>query len=865
MIKVPKAVLVDATNFEELYNDILNEIIRAPINGFDLETFDEAHQALVDYRTTKKKAVIFDVRRTTIAGFSIYPQGHTHSYYFNLFHADVENRLTLTQVLPLIVALTEAHKMIICHNSTFELTMTMSDWGFDINRNNNVICTMIMAVTAYNPDEYKIGDFLEQGITPMGMSTKSQKSILRLVKERFIPDEYGNVDKFNLNSKQRELVGKVVGKQSTAAFSYNGMVNNITAGYGLKGMVEKFFNFKMTTFKECLGDKAHMGELTGAETASYGADDAFWALEIYHYLLKYMMQTNPAVVETFFKQENPMAKHYSQMWLSGLKVNGPAIRERVVLERKAMAQVLRDLKKSIKEALPFPDEPHEEMYEKTKNYKGKDGDAYLRYRASIEKFANLPDSDDDYTMCAQVKSSITSAWAKEKGLAEPLGVNLNYFVTMQTLLYDLMGLPSQYNQGTLTADKDAREALFKEFSDRPVIENLGILSGIVQRMSLFLTPYSGLTDPETNTMHPQVSSQLATRRLAASFPNPMQLSKRGNSAYIRGFYLPDNKDHVIISLDWSQVELVLIGEFSGDPEFANCYAQKPYKDLHSIAAAPLAAKFNNVAPYTLEEFQKLEDYKTLRNDFGKGSNFEYWYSGGLWVLGAKMGYGFEDTLELSQRYAEKFAVAEQWRKDVQWQASLKGYTELPDHTRRVRYESTPAWRQHMTHWFGDDPSLKAFGEIVIRKIQTRSGNQSVNALIQGTCATLAKRSAERIVNRCVELEIDARFMMPIHDELVWSVNRNQVHEFLEVARACMTQHTDIVKNLVLDCTASIGNTFRPYNDKDHEAAPYGQIELDELPERFCITTAPKGRATREEVDAILDYLLTMDTERNEAT
>lgn len=851
-IEVPNAVLVDATNFNGLQAEITAELSASELIGFDLETYDEAHEALLDYRKEKPKSVIFDVRRTTIAGFSTHCKDSDTSYYFNLSHADVENRLTLEQVLPIILTMLGSGGMVICHNSVFELTMVKSDWGIDLNQHDNVVCTMIMAVTAYNPDEFRVSDFLEQRLSAMGQRVLDDKqSIFTLAKKLFPQNSDGRVDKYNLNDKQRKLVGKVVAKSSTASFSYNGMVKKLSFGYGLKGMVEKFFDFKMTTFKECLGEAKNMGELTGAQTAAYGADDAFWALKIYEHLFDYMIKTNPQVVKTFFEQENPMAAHYSQMWLTGLKVNGPAIRERVVMERESMAQILRDLKVSIRRALPFPKEPHEKMYAKITNYKGKNGDAYLRYRGMIEDFANTPDSDDDYTMCAQVKSSVTKAWAKELGLPEPKGLNLNYFVTMQTVLYDLMALPPQYNQGKLTADKDARAKLFEDYSDKPVIENLGVLSGIVQRMSLFLAPYTGLTDPETNTMHPVISSKLATRRLAASFPNPMQLSKRGESAYIRGFYLPDTRDDVIISLDWSQVELVLIGEFSGDPEFKNCYGTIPYLDLHSVAAAPLAAKFNKVGSYTMEEFKALPDYKGLRNDFGKGSNFEYWYSGGLWVLGAKMGYGFEDTIELSQKYAEKFAVAEAWRKQVQWDCSLKGYTELPDHTRRVRYESTAAWRTHMLSWFGEDPSLKAFGEIVCKKIQTRSGNQAVNALIQGTCATLAKRSAERTVNECAKLGIRARFMMPIHDELVWSVNREDVHKFLAVAKRCMTEHPDIVKDLVLDCTASIGNTFRPYKQ---ETAPYGQIELDELPAKFCITSDKDGQATEEEIDAILEYL-----------
>lgn len=76
-------------------------------------------------------------------------------------------------------------------------------------------------------------------------------------------------------------------------------------------------------------------------------------------------------------------------------------------------------------------------------------------------------------------------------------------------------------------------------------------------------------------MYPEVTSMLATRRMASSNPNGMQLAKRGESTYVRGFYEPDTEDEVMVSLDWSQVELVLIGEFSGDPEFSKAFGQLP--------------------------------------------------------------------------------------------------------------------------------------------------------------------------------------------------------------------------------------------------------------------------------------------------
>lgn len=847
MIQIPNDILVDARNFDEIMPKIMAEFETSEKNGFDLETFDKPHSALAEYRREKRK-IVFDINRSKISGFSIHAADNPQSYYFNIFHKDAENRLSFEQVKPLLDLLTREDKILIAHNSVFELTMTKMVWDYELNHNNNVICTMIMGVTAYNPDEYRIEDFQEQRLKPMA-------PLLKEIREAFTPDAEGNYPKYNLNEKQRKLVGKVASKTSTAAFSYNGMVDNITFSYGLKKMVKMFFGHKMQTFKETLeaGNAEHMGELTGEQTCSYGADDAFWAVKIYDHLFQYMLEVNPKALQTFFTQENPMANHYSQMWCNGMVIDQDQVRERIEMERTSMAQILRELKAAIREALPFNSDPDEVMYKHNTIYKGKNGDGYLRYRKAIEDFANQPDVEDDYQMCRQVKSSITKSWANEKGDKQSTGVNLNYYVTMQTILYDLLELPHQYNQGKLTADKDSRKRLAADYEDVPVIEVLTRLSGVEQRMSLYLTPYSALMNPTTGKIHPVVSSELATRRLAMRDPNGMQLAKWGDSGYIRGFYKPDNEEHVIISLDWSQVELVLIGELSGDPEFAACYSQVPYEDLHAVAAAPLASKLDGVS-YTLKEFKALDKdiYKKHRNDLGKGSNFEYWYSGGLWTLATKMGLSFEDAKELASRYAEKFHVAEAWRKGVIQDAALWGFVELPDGTRRVRFESTPQWKALMESYFGSDPRLKAFGAQVIRKIQTRSGNQAVNAMIQGSCATLAKRSAERIVKTCKELGLRVRFMMPIHDELVWSVHHEDVQEFLKVARSCMTDHPDIISNLVLDCTASIGNTFRPYN-KDN--APYGQIELDELPLEFCITTPEEGRATEEETQAVIDYLM----------
>jgi DNA polymerase I-like protein with 3'-5' exonuclease and polymerase domains len=157
----------------------------------------------------------------------------------------------------------------------------------------------------------------------------------------------------------------------------------------------------------------------------------------------------------------------------------------------------------------------------------------------------------------------------------------------------------------------------------------------------------------------------------------------------------------------------------------------------------------------------------------------------------------------------------------------------------------------MTRKFADvcsDPAVLNFCNLALPKIQTRAKNQFVNSMIQGSCATLAKRSilnirsavetsgvrfldqftdAEKATARMRKQIIDrkaARFMLPIHDELVFSVHRDYVPEFIPILRDGMCNHPTIIRNLPLQCNVAIGRTFKPW-----DKTPYSQLELDEAP------------------------------------
>jgi hypothetical protein len=153
-----------------------------------------------------------------------------------------------------------------------------------------------------------------------------------------------------------------------------------------------------------------------------------------------------------------------------------------------------------------------------------------------------------------------------------------------------------------------------------------------------------------------------------------------------------------------------------------------------------------------------------------------------------------------------------------------------------------------------DPAIAAFGELVIKKINRRAGNQCVNAKVQGLCAALAKRTMARMNDRIKAEAFRARFYLLIHDELVYSVPRSQVLDFLDVLYEEMIKDSGLIKNLMLDSSLAIGKTLQAWNPKTSTS---GQVELMEMQKGLpCVSEDRWGKhATREERKAILDYIL----------
>ena len=337
-----KSILVDARNWAELKQPLIEAISQSGLIGFDIETHDEQrHPGLTQFMKATKK-LVFDVNRTTVTGFSFYVDNSDTAYYVNLAHADVENRIPWSEARQLLDA-KQLGAYWIAHNAPFEITMMNKSLGYHLA---DVICTLQMAVSTFNEDQYPLDAM-------RGMRFGGLGALLTEIASNF-----AHCDPQNLNEEQSEVLSSVIAKSSVAKHSYNGLVRELSYGYGLKKLTESFWDYKQTSFEEVLNGKEHMGQLTGEQVVHYGADDAYWAVRNFHKLLSMMAGQNDKLIDTFFEQENPMIYVFSDIWQQGMRIDAKAVLTRRDEERQIYADANRELQAAVRESLPFPEQPN---------------------------------------------------------------------------------------------------------------------------------------------------------------------------------------------------------------------------------------------------------------------------------------------------------------------------------------------------------------------------------------------------------------------------------------------------------------------------------------------------------------------------
>jgi hypothetical protein len=116
-----------------------------------------------------------------------------------------------------------------------------------------------------------------------------------------------------------------------------------------------------------------------------------------------------------------------------------------------------------------------------------------------------------------------------------------------------------------------------------------------------------------------------------------------------------------------------------------------------------------------------------------------------------------------------------------------------------------------------------------------------------------KRTALKMAAKKLNPRTQARFMFPVHDELVFSVHKDYVLEFIPLLRGVMCNQPEIFKNLIVNCSFAIGKNYWAWDAKEN---PKGQVEIDELQKGFPGFDESRygQKLTEPEIQKVVEYL-----------
>src|SRR5881394_2189676 len=281
-------------------------------------------------------------------------------------------------------------------------------------------------------------------------------------------------------------------------------------------------------------------------------------------------------------------------------------------------------------------------------------------------------------------------------------------------------------------------------TDYEVLEQLAAMGHEVPRLlieyrelsklkSTYVDALPGYVNAETGRVHTSFNQTgAATGRLSSSDPNLQNIpvrTRRGGEIR-RAFVAPPG--HLLLTADYSQIELRLLAHLSDDPAFVAAFQRGG--DIHRQTAAVIFG-----VPETNVTGEMRARAKTI--------NFATIYGQGALALSRQLGITLEEAKAFIQHYFERFAGVRAWLDRTVEEARHKGFVETLFGRRRY----IPEIRDR-------NFSIRAFGE------RTAS-----NSPLQGSAADLIKIAMIRIHAALREAKNDAKMVLQVHDELVFEL------------------------------------------------------------------------------------------------
>jgi DNA polymerase-1 len=338
--------------------------------------------------------------------------------------------------------------------------------------------------------------------------------------------------------------------------------------------------------------------------------------------------------------------------------------------------------------------------------------------------------------------------------------NINSPKQLQEILFDKLGLkPTKKTKTGYSTNIDVLEqlALVHELP-KEIIE----FRGLSKLKNTYVDALPKLINPRTGRLHTSFNQTVtATGRLSSSEPNLQNIPVRGEwGRRIREAFIAE-PGNLLLSSDYSQIELRIFAHLSGDRELVDAFTQD--KDIHTRTACGLFG----VTPENVTDDMR-------RN--AKTVNFGIIYGISPYGLSQQLGIPADEARYYIDTYFDRFSGVKTYIESLIQDASAKGYVSTLFGRKRAIPELKSTNR-----------NIKQFGERL-----------AVNTPVQGSAADIIKISMINIWKRLKKEKCISRMLLQVHDELLFEIPEDEKHAMEELVREEMENAVKLSVPLKVD-------------------------------------------------------------------
>lgn len=298
--------------------------------------------------------------------------------------------------------------------------------------------------------------------------------------------------------------------------------------------------------------------------------------------------------------------------------------------------------------------------------------------------------------------------------------------------------------------------VLESLASHPLPKTLLDFRQLTKLKSTYVDALPKLIHPKTGRVHASFNQTVAaTGRLSTSDPNLQNIPIRTElGREIRKAFIAEGKDSVLISADYSQIELRLMAHISGDETLLDSFRKD--EDVHRRTAAEM---------FGIPEPDVTDDHRRQ----AKTINFGIMYGMGEYGLANRLEIPVDEARAFIEAYFERYPKVNAYMANTIAQANELGYVTTLLHRRR-----------YLPELKSDNRNVHDFGE-----------RTAINTPIQGTAADLIKVAMIRVAERLRQEKWQSKMILQIHDELLFEAPENEAAKLSALVKKEMEQAIEL--------------------------------------------------------------------------